>query len=163
MIGHKTANRAIFVLSLAGAGVSLYLTLAHKDYLSLICGPSSGCDEVAHHPSSRGFGVPGLESIPTAAFGLLMYVAIVAISFARVASTSEVIEKRASSLQWLLSLGGVLVSAWLTYLEAFVIHAWCKWCVASAIIILATFIISSAERFSGRAPTQSLTPEREVS
>jgi uncharacterized membrane protein len=43
------------------------------------------------------------------------------------------------------SLGGGLFSAYLTYLEAFVIQAWCQYCVASAIIIALIFVASIPE------------------
>jgi len=46
-------------------------------------------------------------------------------------------------------LGGVILgvgfSAYLTYLEAFVIHAWCQWCVSSAIIMVLAFLASLPE------------------
>jgi uncharacterized membrane protein len=37
---------------------------------------------------------------------------------------------------------GVLFSVWLTYLELFVIHAICMWCVISAIIVTSIFVVS---------------------
>jgi uncharacterized membrane protein len=37
---------------------------------------------------------------------------------------------------------GVAFSGWLTYLEALVIHAWCQWCVVSAILITLIFLLS---------------------
>ena len=129
-------NRIVFVLSLIGAGVAVYLTIHHINNISLPCMATSGCDEVMHHPFSNGLGIHGLESIPTAAFGLMAYIALTILSFARVASGSDVIHGYARTLQWLVSLVGVAVSAWLTYLEAYVIHAWCIWCVGSAAIIL---------------------------
>ncbi len=41
-----------------------------------------------------------------------------------------------------ISLIGVLYSAYLSYLEEFVLHAWCPYCVLSAIVITIIFIIS---------------------
>jgi uncharacterized membrane protein len=41
-----------------------------------------------------------------------------------------------------ISLAGVLYSAYLTYLELFVIYAICRWCVASAVVMVALFILS---------------------
>jgi uncharacterized membrane protein len=44
------------------------------------------------------------------------------------------------SLALLILTGwGVVFSAWLTYLELFVIHAICRWCVVSAVIAVALF------------------------
>jgi hypothetical protein len=37
---------------------------------------------------------------------------------------------------------GVLFSLWLSYLELFVIHAICQWCVISAVLVTVLFIIS---------------------
>jgi uncharacterized membrane protein len=34
-----------------------------------------------------------------------------------------------------LSIWGVIFTLWLTSLEAFVIHAWCEWCLGSAAIV----------------------------
>ncbi|MGD8361941.1 MAG: hypothetical protein PVJ04_10995 [Gemmatimonadota bacterium] len=33
----------------------------------------------------------------------------------------------------------------MTYLEAYVIHAWCQWCVSSAIIMALAFLVSLPE------------------
>jgi uncharacterized membrane protein len=37
---------------------------------------------------------------------------------------------------------GVLFSAWLTYLELFVIHAICRWCVVSAAMTVSLFVLT---------------------
>ena len=147
-------NRIIFVLALVGMADAAYLTLAHLNFVDLGCGILHGCDEVNLHESSSGFGIPVLKAIPTAAFGLMMYVALVALSMVRVASSSPEAAGRAARLQWKLACAGVAVTAWLTYLEAYVIHAWCQWCLASAFIILLIFLTATAERF-GSAPPSS--------
>jgi uncharacterized membrane protein len=41
----------------------------------------------------------------------------------------------------LLSGGGVVFAAYLTWLELFVIHAICRWCVASAVIIVLVLVL----------------------
>ena len=43
------------------------------------------------------------------------------------------------------ALLGVLFSAYLTYLEAMVIQAWCRYCVASAILITVIFVATLPE------------------
>jgi uncharacterized membrane protein len=142
------ANRIIFVLSLAGIVVAGYLTYTHLYHLPVGCGASSGCDKVATHYTAKGFGIPVLEAIPTAAFGLIMYVAFAGLAFIRAAFESPSLNHKAGSLQWLLATMGVAIAGWLTYLEAAVIHAWCRWCVASAIITLLIFITATAERLT---------------
>lgn len=144
----KLANRLVFVFALLGAGISAYLTAAHLNPALLTCGPIvQGCDEVAAHATSRGFGIAGLESVPTAAFGLLMYLWVAALSFVRVASAA--LDRIARLLQAATAVAAVGVSAWLTYLEAFVIRAWCQWCIASAaftVLILLAIALERPER-----------------
>jgi uncharacterized membrane protein len=182
------SNRIIFMLSLAGAGVSTYLTLAHLNFVDIGCSAVHGCEEVARHFTARGFGIPGLQWIPTAAFGAIMYLALAALSMAR-ASSPQIAAgplipeeagsgygarsqlhhvagyhgrdlasiQRAGRWQFALSSAGVLVTLFLTYLEAFVIHAWCQWCLGSAFIILSIFLTCVAERRFGRLPEEGET------
>jgi uncharacterized membrane protein len=42
----------------------------------------------------------------------------------------------------LLASWGVVFTAWLNYLEGFVIHAWCEWCLGSAAMVVLLFIIA---------------------
>lgn len=44
---------------------------------------------------------------------------------------------------------GVLYSAYLTYLELFVIHEICPWCVASALVMVALFVLAIVDAFGG--------------
>jgi uncharacterized membrane protein len=45
---------------------------------------------------------------------------------------------------------GVAVSAALTYLELFVIHAICQWCVISAVIVTVSFLIALVDLIERR-------------
>ena len=142
------SNRIIFILSLIGFGVAAYITLADLRVVDLPCGISNDCAVVAQDSAAKGLGIPGLQAIPTGAFGALMYLTMAALSMARVVSFSPRVVERAGVLIRLFSGLGVAVSTWLTYREAFVIHAWCKWCVGSAAVVLLIFITSMAERLA---------------
>ena len=50
-------------------------------------------------------------------------------------------------LKWLMVLAGgaVLFTVYLKYLEFFVIHAVCRWCVGSAVVIITLFGVSVLE------------------
>ena len=37
---------------------------------------------------------------------------------------------------------GLVFTAYLTYLEAFVIHAWCQWCLVSGALVTLIFLFS---------------------
>lgn len=111
-------------IALAGLAVSGYLFIAHVANIPVVCGETGGCHTVQESIYASHFGVP------TAAYGIIFY-ALLGILAA--------LEKR--SLLKLLTLGGLVVSAYLTWLEAFVIFAWCRWCVVSAILATAAFFV----------------------
>jgi uncharacterized membrane protein len=71
-------------------------------------------------------------------------------------------DRRLSQLLMILSALGLGFTAYLTYLELFVIHAICRWCVGSAVIIslifLATFL--DWQRRGTRAAEPSGAPTR---
>ena len=150
-------NRIITFLSVAGAGVSAYLTAAHLQAVRLGCTRVAGCEEVAKLWSAKGLGIPGLEMIPTAALGLMMYLTFLALAFMRAATESAERNRRLANLQWLLSVFSLGVTGWLTYMEAFVIKAWCQWCLVSAFIILTMFLIATYEQFRWVFLSQSLS------
>jgi uncharacterized membrane protein len=141
MAGHQAAppapplNRMIAaVLALAGTLVSAYLLLYHLGLLgSLVCGLEGGCEAVQ---ASRWAVFLGL---PVPLWGVAGYLLILAVALAGVQSPLIQNRKVATAL---LGLGGgaFLFSIYLTALEAFVIHAWCRWCVVSAIIAAGIFI-----------------------
>lgn len=133
-----TKRMAIAALALTGVFVALYLTLYKLGVFgTLRCGIGS-CETVN---TSRWATFLGL---PVAAWGLGFYLAALAVA---VVGTQE---RHADSLGIAkllvgMSAVGVAFSAWLTYLEAFVIHAYCLWCLVSAAIVAAIFVVSLAD------------------
>jgi uncharacterized membrane protein len=125
------------VLALIGLFVSLYLWLWKMGWLGVLACGDGGCETVQLSAWASIFG------IPVAFFGVLGYSAMLAVSLAG-------LHGRAAGRAWpttallALSGAGVLFSAYLTYLEAAVIHSWCRWCVASALIVLAIFVVALA-------------------
>ncbi|HEX6368125.1 MAG TPA: vitamin K epoxide reductase family protein [Longimicrobium sp.] len=126
---------AIALLALAGLLISSYLTMYKMGFLGEIQCTIGGCEKVQ---TSRWATFLGL---PVSAWGLGAYVTILTIALMGV-------QPRWARARWValalfgLSAVGVAFSAYLTYLEAFVIHAWCQWCVISAILITLIFLLS---------------------
>lgn len=123
----------IALLSLVGILIALYLTLYKIGIVGNLSCTIGSCETVN---TSRWATFLGL---PVAAWGLAAYVALFALSLA---GTSD---RYAGSptISWLLvGIAGwsVLFSAWLTYLELFVIHAICIWCVTSAGVLIAILV-----------------------
>jgi len=125
----------IRLLSLAGIGASAYLTWAHLAHQSVTCGQSQGCDIVQQSVYSEVAG------IPVALLGLMAYVALFALTLLR-GRVPEPQDDYVPLAIFGISLIGMLYSAYLTYLELFVIYAICRWRVSSAIIITAIFLLS---------------------
>jgi uncharacterized membrane protein len=88
--------------------------------------------------------------LPVATWGLGFYVVMLALSIVGLQQGFET--SRPLSLTLLVVSGvGLLFTAWLNYLEAFVIHAWCEWCIASALMVVALFglAVVDVKRSSG--------------
>src|SRR5437773_1076716 len=100
------SNRIVFILSLAGAGLGVYLTLAHLHAVGLPCTITHGCEEVMNDKFAKGFGIPFLQAIPTATFGAAMYFVIAMLSMVRAASPDN--WERPAAIQWILSGAGFL-------------------------------------------------------
>jgi uncharacterized membrane protein len=123
------------LLSLAGLFISAYLYLYKLGKIGgLACG-AGGCETVQLSPWSR---VAGVE---VALIGLLGYAGLLALSLAALQPGLAGRRWPAPLLAGLAGVG-VLFSGYLTYLELFVIHAICRWCVASGFVILAIFTVS---------------------
>jgi uncharacterized membrane protein len=121
-VSDRRLRPAAFVLALVGIGIAAYLTYVHYAGLEPICGGGShGCERVQSSSYARVGG------IPVALLGLVGYVAIAAALLA----PGEQARLAAAAL----AMTGFGFSAYLTYLELFVIDAICQWCVASAAIL----------------------------
>ncbi len=129
-------RQAIALLALVGSFVALYLWLHALGFGGAIkCGASGGCETVQTSPWAEFLGVP------VAFYGVVGYLAllIVALAGLRPAALSQ----RSWNLLLLgLATVGVVFTAYLTYVELFLIHAICRWCVGSAVIITLIWVVS---------------------
>jgi uncharacterized membrane protein len=123
------------LISLAGLFLGVYLTMYKFGIIgSLACNVGS-CEQVQ---TSRWSVFLGL---PVATWGVGFYVLMLALAIAGL--QPRFMDSRRLSLVMLLLTGwGVAFTAWLNYLEAFVIHAWCEWCLGSAGMVLVLFVLA---------------------
>jgi len=130
-----TKRMLIAALAMIGLFVALYLTLYKMGIIgSLTCSIGS-CETVNSSRWSRLLGVP------VAGWGVFFYLDVLIITLIGI----QPLFAQSKAVAWLLALWagfGVLFSSWLTYLELFRIHAICIWCVTSASIVLAIFVLS---------------------
>ena len=116
-------------LSLIGLFVALYLSMWKIGLMGpMVCGTGS-CEIVQTSEYSYLFG------LPVAFYGVGGYLALLGVSI--VGLQPRFASERGPTLLLVL-LGGVgtAFAVYLTYLEAFVLQAWCRWCIASALIIV---------------------------
>jgi uncharacterized membrane protein len=127
---------AAALLSLIGLADAIYLTVEHLAGRAVQCTITSGCEEVL---TSSYASVGGL---PLAGLGALAY--FVAFSLAILAAFGN---KRAGDLLLYVVALMLLVSVYLFVLQAFVIHAFCQFCLLSGAVTLLLALLVAAERF----------------
>ena len=129
---------AIAVLALAGLLVAFYLLLYKINVLSTIACGTGGCETVQSSPWAVFLGIP----VP--GWGVLGYLTILALA---IAGLQPAFAEHRAVAGLLLANAAIAFgfSAYLTGVEAFLIHAWCRWCVVSAIIATLIFLLSLRE------------------
>ena len=141
----RKAEAAIATLATAGVALSSFSLYHHfsKSKTSFCdLGQSFNCDLVNRSSYSTVFGVP------VALIGILGYgcILVFATIYREKAETPLLLAA--------VSIAGLLFALRLTYLEAFVLRAWCILCLSSLAVIVAITIVSIAN--AARARRQRL-------
>jgi uncharacterized membrane protein len=124
------------IVSLLGLADAIYLTVEHVTGRSVRCTIVAGCSEVL----SSSYAV--VAGVPLALIGAAAYFSV--FSLATLAAFGY---RSAAGLLTALVVMMFLVSLWLIYLQAFVIHAFCQFCLLSAAVTIAlTAIVLFARR-----------------
>jgi uncharacterized membrane protein len=135
-INNRTQNSRMIsaTFALIGTLIALYLLLHDLGLSSIIC-PIAGCDKVQASEYSKWFG------IPVAAFGLIGFISLLGLSVIGMFKP-RVFNLPIRTLIVTISSLGLLAYLPLTYLELFVIHAVCFWCVTSSLMMLGVLLSS---------------------
>ena len=130
------------LVAMIGVFLSLYLTMFKLGYIGTLACGSGSCETVQLSKWGDFLGVP------VAAWGTGYYAIVLGLAFAGVQGRFE---GSARLTNWLVYVtgAGLLFSIWLTYLELFVIHALCRWCLGSAAMTLTLFGLAVWDRRSG--------------
>jgi uncharacterized membrane protein len=133
-----TRRQALALLAVVGILIALYLTLYKMGVIGVLSCSIGSCETVNTSKWSMLFGIPIAE------WGLAAYLALFGLA---IAGSAEAREQSVTIARLLVALAGwsLLFSAWLTYLELFVIHAICIWCVTSALLWVVIFAVSAAD------------------
>lgn len=128
------------LVALLGLSDSIYLTVHHLTGQEVDCLASSDCETVL------GSSYAAVGKVPLAAFGVAGY--FIVFSLATLAAFG-----RAWTRPFFLWLVGLMlgVTCWLLYLQAFVLHTFCDFCLLSAALTAVLSAIGLAIFFIGRS------------
>jgi uncharacterized membrane protein len=136
---------AILVFNVIGLLDAAYLTYVHyHGFSALLCvgghpGHSS-CETVQSSAWSK------LDGVPVALLGLIGYVSLLA--------SLRVPGDLGRAMGFLITLIGFGFSAYLTYREAHSIHAYCEWCLGSAVCMTVLVVLTAARFLRGEQPAR---------
>lgn len=126
--GQVVTGVIMAVIALCGLADATFLTVMHLTGDDSVCGPSSGCSTVL----SSVYASVG--KIPTAAFGIVAYFVV----FSAAVCLAFGFAKAWKVLHG--TIGGMfLATLGFLYLQAFVLHAYCPFCLFSAAL---TFLLA---------------------
>lgn len=134
MTAGTVARWAVAALSLAGLAVATYLSVEHVTGGIPACGVSSGCDEV----TTSEYAV--LMGVPVAFIGVAGYAALLLGTLAYLG-----LDNPPNSLTYALFgmvLLGEALTSYFVYTQAFRIHAYCVYCLASAAIMTSILAVT---------------------
>lgn len=89
------------------------------------CGPESGCNRVLSSRWAYWLGLP--VSVPA----VVVYIVLLAGSRAACNSTSPRVQRVSRQVVLALSLLVLAAALWFFAVQKLIIHAWCKWCLAT--------------------------------
>jgi uncharacterized membrane protein len=145
--GHWRLEPFLFILAalvaLLGLADSIYLTVHHLTGQDVSCLASSECETVL------GSAYASIGKIPLAAFGLAGYFAVFSLA------TLAAFGRRWTRPLFICLVATMLgVTCWLFYLQAFVLHAFCDFCLLSAALTAILSAIGVVVFFIGKKSTR---------
>lgn len=127
----KKLSLAFIIISLIGVIDTTYLTVGHFTGSGLNCYVFSGCDIVTTSKYAVIFG------IPLALLGALYYCGMFLLNILY-------LDIKKKPILYLIVLGGIvgfLTSLLLVYLQLFVLHQICEYCMLSALTSTILFVL----------------------
>jgi predicted DsbA family dithiol-disulfide isomerase/rhodanese-related sulfurtransferase/uncharacterized membrane protein len=138
---------ALLALSLLGLFDSSYLWWVYTSPSRPMVCFGGGCDVV------RASSYAHLWGLPLPVYGVAMYAVLALLVFVEplvAGQWTRTIGKAITAI----SGAGVLFSAYLSGIEEFKLHAWCTWCIVSALSVTAIFALALFESFRPAAPPE---------
>ncbi len=135
------------ILSALGFIDAAYLTIVHYQDASVVCLLINTCDLVLQSSYAT------IGPIPVSLLGVIYYLGILVLSLISFAKKNE----RIFFATALLTTLGLLASLWFLYIQLFIVHSLCFYCLFSAFDSIVLFILGIifALRFDSRSVENS--------
>jgi uncharacterized membrane protein len=118
----------VAIIALVGLADATFLTVAHLTGDDAVCGSTAGCSTVL------GSAYATFRGVPTAAFGAFAYFMVFSLAVLAAFGYSRV-----RGLLVIVVGSMLIASLYFLYLQAFVLHAFCPFCLLSAAL---TFLLA---------------------
>jgi uncharacterized membrane protein len=125
-------------VALLGLADATFLTVAHLTGDDAVCGSFAGCSAVL------GSAYATMKGIPTAAFGAMAYFTVFSLAILTAFGYA-----RLKRVLVLMVAAMFMASLYFLYLQAFVLHAFCPFCLFSAamtFLLAGTLVALPADR-----------------
>lgn len=146
----RKAALIMMAVSFLGFVDTTYLTVTKLMGLTLKCGTSLSCSVVANSPYSSVFG------IPLSLLGMIFYIVI----FFGAMAYREFGNTKMLTAVSVFTIVGLVMSAYLTGIQAFVLHTFCRFCLFSAGTSTILFVLGMINLSALRRKTYALSPSR---
>ena len=121
---------AASIVGLLGLTDSIYLTIHHYNATEVPCGITGGCEQVLTSSYAE------IAGLPLGVYGAIAYFTAFALAF---------LSAYGNELTW--KLFGILAtlmaaaSCWFIFVQAYYIHAYCQYCLGSALTSFTLFVL----------------------
>ena len=142
MTAGTVSRWVVAALSLAGLAVATYLSVEHVTGGVPACGVSTGCDTVTTSEYAVLMGVP-VAIVGVVGYGVLLLGTLAYLG----------LDSPPNGLSYALLGMAVLgegFTLYLVYTQAFRIHAYCEYCLASAAIMTSALVVTVYATFKTR-------------
>jgi uncharacterized membrane protein len=113
---------AVVLVAAAGLVLASYLTWVHFDEDVLVCTVGGGCEAVQESEYASLAGVP-VALLGVVAYGIVLLLIAWDAPLARIAVAA-------------IAIASLAFAAYLLVLQAFVLDAWCGWCVLNDVVVV---------------------------
>ncbi len=122
----------VLLIALIGFADAGYLTIEHFQGVVPPCTITTGCEQVLTSPFSIVLG------LPVSLLGAIYYALVAAGAFAYLEGKHERL------FRWSLGMTifGLIASLWFVFLQMFIIHSYCAYCLGSALTSTILFIVA---------------------